>query len=160
MLRTRLTIHSRCLNSPSRNLQVACCSAPVGRHRTETDLYFPQINHFFSLDSTDWTVYAFIPDVHRLASVYIRPFLRLPFVPAALPRRSILTCTRRARRCQLEEIKAWVLFATVLVNIGISSRGRDTVSRWLDHFHLRDSSHANRDCLKLHDYMATAGLIL
>lgn len=58
----------RCLNSPSRNLQVACCSAPVGRHRTETDLDFPQITRFFSLGgSPDWSVHAFIPGVYRLA---------------------------------------------------------------------------------------------
>jgi len=34
-------------NSSSRNLQVACCFIPVGRHRTDTDLDLPQINHFF-----------------------------------------------------------------------------------------------------------------
>lgn len=148
----------RCLNSLSRNLQVACCSAPIGRHRTETDLDFPQINCFFSLVLSDWSIHAFILGTCRLASVYIRSFLRLPFVPAVLPRRSILTCTRRARRCQLEEIKAWVPFAAVL-NTRISSWRRDHVSRWLDHFHLRDSSHANRDSLKLHDYVARVSLI-
>lgn len=143
----------RCLNSLSRNLQVACCSAPVGRHRTETDLDFPQITRFFSLGgSPDWSVHAFIPGVYRLA-VRLHSAVSSPAVRPCLTSATINThlhtpCTSLPAG---GDKGMGAAFAAVLVNKFVGTR--PPVSQWLHHVHLRDSSHANRDCLKLHDYV-------
>lgn len=148
------------LNSSSRNLQVACCSAPVGRHRTETDLDFPQITRFFSprRGYPDWPVHAFIPGVYRLVvrlhSVFSSPAVRPCRTSATINTHLHTPCTSLPAG---GDKSVGAAFAAVLVNKFVGTR--PPVSRWLDHFHLRDSSHANRDCLKLYDYMGTVGLI-
>ena len=109
---------------------------------------FPVNNSLFfsSLDPPfDWSVHAFIPSTYCFASVY-----SAVSSPAARPCRASATinthlhtlCTPLPAEGD-KGVGAVCNCADEYQNKFV--RIRAPVSRWLNHFHLRDSGHANRE---------------